>query len=237
MNSYSLQTNKDYVSYDNPLSLANLSASCIVRNIENFVNREFFSGKEFYLWKDGLLLPDCILEQILLASYTHCSILSTDAWWLTLFLGSRRRARQFINILVNLPSAFRENSDGVYKDKYAVRAQQYAALGSVRLLNFDYLPVGVSSLSSNSSDADSQIIMLNPSDESNRISFENRRELENEFEGPNCKRRRDSNGNSPPAQKISQNESALDGHTQQRVCNLRTPLRITLWAFIIRICR
>ena len=91
-----------FVAYDNPPTLSNLSSLCIVENIKHFVIEEIISDTVFFLWKDDVAIDNSTLEQLFQASLNQRGEL--DARWISLFLGSRRRARQLITILVSLPA-------------------------------------------------------------------------------------------------------------------------------------
>ena len=93
---------QNFLAYDNPLSLVTLSSLCVVRNIKHFINEEEISDRTFYLWKEGLSFSDATLEQLFQATINSRGKL--DARWITLFLGSRRRAQQFFTSLVSPPA-------------------------------------------------------------------------------------------------------------------------------------
>ena len=88
-----------FVAYDNPPTLANLSSQCIVDNIKYFVIEEIISDRVFYLWK--VPIPNSTLEQLFQTTLNNRR--EVDARWITLFLGSRHRARQLITIIESLP--------------------------------------------------------------------------------------------------------------------------------------
>ena len=90
-----------FVTYDNPSTLADLCSVSIVRNIENFVNEAIISDKTFYLWKEGISFNDGTIEQLFQTVIHYRGEL--DARWLTLFFGSKLRARQLITALVSEP--------------------------------------------------------------------------------------------------------------------------------------
>ena len=91
-----------FVAYDNPPTLANLSSLCIVDNIKHYVIEEIISDTVFYLWKDDVSIPNSTLEQLFQATLNNRGEL--DARWITLFLGSRRQARQLITMLSSPPA-------------------------------------------------------------------------------------------------------------------------------------
>lgn len=62
------ESSQNLFSYDNPQSLSDFSARCIVKNIEHFVNKEIILGKEYFLWKENIVLSDTSLEQIFQAN-------------------------------------------------------------------------------------------------------------------------------------------------------------------------
>lgn len=101
-----------FVAYDNSLSLADLSSLCIVRNMEHFVDEEIISEKAFYVWKHGLSLADLTLEKLFQATIRHRGEL--NATWLTLFLGSRGRARQFVDALLNHSASGGTRGEGIF---------------------------------------------------------------------------------------------------------------------------
>lgn len=90
-----VESSQNFVSYDNPQSLSDLSARCIVQNIEHFVNKKNILGKEYFLWKENIVLSDTSIEQIFQANIAQRG--EIDNLWITLFLGSRSRAQQFVN--------------------------------------------------------------------------------------------------------------------------------------------
>ena len=83
-----------FVTYDNPLTLIDCCLFFIVRNIEHFATQGNISDKTFYLWKDGVSLSNGTLEQFFQVTIKYRG--EIDARWITLFLGSRFRARQFL---------------------------------------------------------------------------------------------------------------------------------------------
>ena len=95
------QENHDplFIAYDNPLSLSDLSTLYIARNIKHFVDEEIISERAFYLWKSGISFSDRTLEKLFQATLRHSGEL--NATWITLFSGSRDRAQQFIDALLN----------------------------------------------------------------------------------------------------------------------------------------
>lgn len=99
----SLANYSSFVAYDNPFDLVHLCFVCILRNIEHFVNEENSSGRSFYIWKDGISFSDATLEQLFQIAINYRGEL--DECWITLFLGSRWRARQLIDSLGSFPSS------------------------------------------------------------------------------------------------------------------------------------
>ena len=120
-----------FVTYDNPLTLANICSVFIVRNIEHFVTEAVISDKTFYLWKEGLSFSDATLEQLFQTAINNRGEL--DARWITLFLGSRCRARQLITALFPVSE---NEPDGVYSQ------HDESVLSSVTSAE-GYLPVPV----------------------------------------------------------------------------------------------
>ena len=117
--------------YDNPLTLVDLCSVSIVLNIEHFVDEEIISDRTFYLWKAGLSFSDSRLEQLFQTAINNRGEL--DARWITLFLGSRCRARQLITALFPVSE---NEPDGVYSH------HDESLLSSVTSAE-DYLPVPV----------------------------------------------------------------------------------------------
>lgn len=131
------QTIHKSISFDNPTSLSYISALSIVRNIEHFAIEKTISDRTFYLWKAGLILSDWDLEQIWEATLEHLGKLEHK--WITLFLGSRHRALQFITLLVSPPALEGVINNEVYS---YLLAQRYVPIESTPMryesLNPDY---------------------------------------------------------------------------------------------------
>lgn len=132
-----LQADQSFVAYDNPPTLVDLSSLCIVKNIKHFVNEEAIQGREFYIWKEGVVFSDFTLEQIFQATLNHNGEL--PARFLTLFLGSRRRAHQFISTSIN-PVPL-DITDGADSDSFIRRNSE---LESPCYRRVEHLPHGAS---------------------------------------------------------------------------------------------